>query len=76
MGDFHSEAKSYRKTFFMLELIWLGLVFLDALGQDLIEIESNFDHEVEVDDNEEIENIENLSQNLNDFLSIGWQWGT
>ena len=76
MGDFHSEARSYRKTFCMLELIWLGLVFLDALGQDLIEIESNFDHEVEVDDNEEIENIENLSQNLNDFLSIGWQWGT
>ena len=31
--------------------------------------EQNFDHEVEVDDNEEIENIENLSQNSNDFLS-------
>ena len=62
----------------MLELTWLGLDLagLDALGDDLEEIEENFDHEVEVDDNEEIENTENLSQNLNDFLSRGWQWGT
>ena len=47
----------------MLELTWLGLDLagLDALGEDLEEIE-NFDHEVEVDDNEEIENIENLRQ--------------
>ena len=76
MGDFHSEGKIYRKTFFMLELVWLGLVFPDALGQDLIETQQNFDHEVEVDDNKEIENIENLSQNLNDSFSKGWQWGT
>ena len=52
----------------MLELTLLGLIFPDAFGRDLEEIEQNFDHEVEVDDNEEIENIENLSQNLNDFL--------
>ena len=55
----------------MLELTWLGLDLagLDALGEDLGETEENFDHEVEVDDNEEIETIENSSQNMNEILS-------
>ena len=67
MGDFHSEGKH----FFMIEVTWLGLDLagLDALGEDLEEIEKDFDHVIETDETEEIEQIENLSQNLNEVLS-------
>ena len=58
MGDFHSEGK---KTIlclnFMLKLILSGLDLagLDALGDDLEEIEEDFDHEIEVDEFVQIE---------------------
>ena len=49
MGDFHSEGKNF---FFMLELTWLGLDLagLDALREDLEEIEKDFDHVIETDE--------------------------
>ena len=52
MGDFHSQGKH----FFMLEVTWLGLDLagLDALGEDLEEIEKDFDHVIETDETEEI----------------------
>ena len=55
----------------MIEVTWLGLDLagLDALGEDLEEIEEDFDHKIEADKTEEIEQIENLSQNLNEVLS-------
>ena len=67
MGDFRSQGKH----FFFLEVTWLGLDLagLDALGEDLEEIEEVFDHEIETDEIEEIEQIDNLSQNLNEVLS-------
>ena len=52
-----------------LILSGLDLAGLDALGDDLEEIEEDFDHEIKVDEFEEIEQIENLSQNLNEVLS-------
>ena len=52
-----------------LILSGLDLAGLDALGDDLEEIEEDFDHEIEVDEFEEIEQIENLSQDLNKVLS-------
>ena len=43
-------------TFFMIEVTWLGLDLagLDALGEDLEEIEKDFDHVIETDETEEI----------------------
>ena len=71
MGDFLSEGIL---LFFVQNLILLGLDLggLDALQEDLQEIEENFDDEVGNDENEqieEIEEIENLSQNLDEVLS-------
>ena len=45
MGDFHSEGKI--------------VSFILEIRDDLEEIEGNFDHEVEVDEDQEIENVVN-----------------
>ena len=49
----------------------LGLDFagLDAIGDDLEEIEENFENENENDETEPIEEIQNLSQEFNEVLS-------